>query len=73
MHLLHNTFRTHSVNIETIFDCDLNEYEAQNTSSECPGRDLNPYSTFVEGGFKPPASASFATRAGCVRSHSETG
>ena len=25
---------------------------------------MNPYSTFVEGGFKPPASASFATRAG---------
>jgi hypothetical protein len=29
----------------------------------CPGRDLNPHSPWGEGGFKPPASASFATRA----------
>ncbi len=29
----------------------------------CPGRDLNPYSTLVEGGFKPPVSASSTTRA----------
>ena len=31
--------------------------------NECPGRDLNPHGSFKPGGFKPPVSANFTTRA----------
>jgi hypothetical protein len=57
-------FCAHSVNIGSL--CMSAQPVANHITPayECPGRDLNPYSTFVEGGFKPPASASFATRAG---------
>ena len=31
--------------------------------AECPGRGSNPHATEAAGGFKPPAFASYATRA----------